>query len=206
MNKLQMTLCTGLSILLLGCQADNETTEATETTDVAAVEIDMAALAAEGKATIKELGMTLKGELVAAIQQGGAVNAIDVCHTNAPKMAAVVGEKHGASLARVSLKHRNPDIGVPSAWQATVLQDFETRLANGEAIDQLVYKAIADNAGTQEFRMMKAIPTGKVCLTCHGSKISPNVHAKLNELYPRDHATGFSTGDIRGAFVYVKAL
>ena len=38
------------------------------------------------------------------------------------------------------------------------------------------------------------------CLACHGSKIAPEVSDKLKALYPKDQATGYKTGDIRGAF------
>jgi hypothetical protein len=40
-----------------------------------------------------------------------------------------------------------------------------------------------------------------MCLGCHGKNIAPEVQAKLDELYPEDQATGFSEGDLRGAFV-----
>jgi hypothetical protein len=53
---------------------------------------------------------------------------------------------------------------------------------------------------------MKAIPTGAVCLTCHGTEVKPEVLTKIKELYPNDKATGYQEGDIRGAFVAVKNL
>jgi hypothetical protein len=31
--------------------------------------------------------------------------------------------------------------------------------------------------------------------------LSPDVAAKLHDLYPQDRATGFSVGDLRGAFI-----
>lgn len=34
-----------------------------------------------------------------------------------------------------------------------------------------------------------------------GQSIKPDVQAKLKELYPEDEATGFSEGELRGAFV-----
>jgi hypothetical protein len=41
------------------------------------------------------------------------------------------------------------------------------------------------------------------CLSCHGKKedLDPEVLDQLNELYADDRATGFSEGDLRGAFV-----
>ncbi|MGM0774574.1 MAG: c-type heme family protein, partial [Pseudomonadota bacterium] len=41
-------------------------------------------------------------------------------------------------------------------------------------------------------------------LGCHGKSIDPEVKAKLDELYPEDQATGFSEGDLRGAFVVTR--
>lgn len=54
--------------------------------------------------------------------------------------------------------------------------------------------------------LWKPSQQGQVCLTCHGTDISPAVTAKLKELYPKDIATGYKEGDIRGAFVAVKQL
>jgi hypothetical protein len=53
---------------------------------------------------------------------------------------------------------------------------------------------------------MKAIPTGKVCLKCHGEKIDPDVEASLKQNYPRDKARGFKEGDIRGAFTITQPM
>jgi hypothetical protein len=61
----------------------------------------------------------------------------------------------------------------------------------------------AANAATDDVkaRYMKAIPTAaKPCLACHGAKISPEVAAKLDDIYPEDKARGYGAGDIRGAF------
>ena len=40
-----------------------------------------------------------------------------------------------------------------------------------------------------------------VCLTCHGrpEDLAPEVRARLQALYPRDQATGYRLGDVRGA-------
>ncbi len=53
---------------------------------------------------------------------------------------------------------------------------------------------------------MKAIPTGGVCLSCHGQRISQPVEAKLERLYPNDRARGYELGDIRGAFTITQPL
>ena len=184
----KITAFIGLSLLLFGCQE-------------AAQEADIDALVTEGATVIDDFTASLEGELASAIQSGGAVKAMDVCHSGAPKMATWLAEKQNATLTRESFESAN--LMGASAWQADVLKDFETRFENGEPIEQLVFKEVAGEIGKQEFRMMQGIPTGEVCLICHGSKVSPNVYATLNMLYPVE---GYSARNVRGAFVYVKLL
>ena len=48
----------------------------------------------------------------------------------------------------------------------------------------------------------KPIVTGEICLKCHGdpSTFPTALKEKLQTLYPDDLATGYKTGEIRGAF------
>ena len=153
------------------------------------------------RAVIKQFAGTLKGELVSALKAGGPVNALGVCNVKAPEIADVHSTAKGWSVGRTSLKLRNP-ANAPDDWETKVLKDFEGRKAKGEDIAKMEYAEIVQGSGgKKEFRYMKAIPTAaKPCLACHGSKISPEVAAKLDELYPEDKARGYSAGDIRGAF------
>ena len=155
----------------------------------------MAATAAFGKA--------LKSELVSAMQSGGPMAAIEVCNTRAPAIAGAVSLEQGLQVSRVSLKNRNPD-NAPNDWQAAVLESFEERVESGEDAGALSWQETVEFEGASEYRFMKAIPTGGVCLACHGKSIAPEVQQKLAELYPEDKATGFSEGDLRGAFVVVR--
>ena len=148
---------------------------------------------------------TLKGELQTAMKAGGAVNAIQVCNKRAPEIAAEFSEKKGWIVARTSLKYRNPD-NAPDAWELKVLEQFEERKANGEDLKQMVYTEVVEDGETKTFRFLKAIPTGSVCLACHGEKIDATVEAGIQELYPEDHARGFNAGDIRGAFTITQPM
>jgi hypothetical protein len=160
---------------------------------------------AAAQAAIAAFGGALKAELTSAMQAGGPLNAIEVCHSRAQAIAEAVSSDSGMQLARVSLRNRNP-ANAPNAWQTPVLQDFENRLAAGERADALTWQEVAETGGQREFRLMKAIPTAGLCLACHGEAIAPPVAEKIAELYPEDKATGFREGDIRGAFVVTKAL
>lgn len=168
----------------------------------AAPAVDKAALVESAKGAVQALGGTLKGELEAAMQAGGPVEAMSICHTKAPEIAKAVSAEKGMEVSRVSLKNRNPVMGQANEWQTAVLNDFEAKKAAGEDPSTIAYAEVVDN----QFRFMKAIPTATVCLKCHGTELSPAVTAKLTELYPQDKATGYKEGDLRGAFVVVKNL
>ena len=186
MKTLHLTLA-----MLVGCSSAAMAGEATPR------EQAMAATAAFGKA--------LKTELVSAMQAGGPLAAIEVCHLKAPAIADSVSAEKGLQVSRVSERNRNPD-NAPNAWQAAVLSDFEERIEGGEDAAGLAWQQTVEVEGGREYRFMKAIPTDGVCLACHGKSIDAGVAEKLAELYPDDKATGFSQGDLRGAFVVTQKL
>ncbi len=154
---------------------------------------------ADSRAAIKQLGGQLKSALKTAMREGGPINAIDVCNTKAPGIANDVSNSSNMQLARTSLKTRNAN-NVPDTWEQSVLVAFEKRLASGEEIEKLDFAEVVSSDNAKEFRYMKAIPTGEICLKCHGQNIDNNVVSKLDELYPKDKARGFKKGNIRGAF------
>jgi hypothetical protein len=187
MKKTLITLC--LAALASGVSAGSD--EATELE--------------QAKKATAAFARALKSELVSAMQSGGPIEAIDVCNTRAMLIGEEASLEQGMTLSRVSLKNRNPD-NAPNEWQATVLDSFETRKMAGEAPGTLAWHEVADTGTGKEFRFMKAIPTGAICLQCHGETLAPPVAEKLAELYPQDKATGYSEGDIRGAFVVTKTM
>jgi hypothetical protein len=160
---------------------------------------------AAAQAAIADFAGALKGELTTAMQAGGPLNAIEVCNARAPAIAAAVSLEQGMNLSRVSLRNRNPD-NAPNEWQSAVLQEFEARRAAGDDAAALSWQEVANTDSGQEFRFMKAIPTGPLCLACHGETLAAPVAERIGELYPADKATGFREGDIRGAFVVTKPV
>jgi len=150
------------------------------------------------KTLVTELGGVLKKQ----IKTAGPAAAINVCRERAPSITGRISNANGWKMTRVSLRYRNALLGMPDAWEKSVLQDFEKRQQAGEDLKTMAYSAVVtDAAGDRYFRFMKALPTGDVCLTCHGSKASipAPVQAKLDQLYPMDQATGFAKGELRGA-------
>lgn len=167
---------------------------------------DKAALAEQGKGLIKQFATALQGELKSALETGGAPHAIGVCNEKAPQIAARVSGASGWSVGRSSHKLRNPR-NAPDTFTAAAMQEFLARVQKGENPEALAKAAIVEENGKRVFRLVKAIPTGQVCLNCHGgSEVKQPVVDKLAKLYPKDEARGFKMGDMRGVFTLSKAL
>ena len=162
-------------------------------------------LTQEASAIAKQFLGQLKPELKKGLTKGGPSHAIEVCHTKAPKIAFDLSQKTGWDINRVSLKPRGENAS-PDLWERTVLTSFNSKLASGADIKTLEQGAIIEVGGKKTFRYMKAIPTGKVCLKCHGTSLAKGTKETLQKLYPDDKATGFSLGQIRGAFSFKKEL
>jgi hypothetical protein len=156
------------------------------------------------RALAMQLGAELKGELAGAIERGGPVAAIPVCRDRAPAIAARLSEQSGARVSRTALRVRNP-ANAPDELQRAVLEQFAEQLASppsGAAPTGGPPEAVFEIRGATgiERRYMRAIPTDALCLTCHGATLSPELAASIQKAYPNDEATGFSLGQLRGAF------
>ncbi len=154
---------------------------------------------------VKELGSNLKKALKQAMKEGGPAKAIAVCNEKSLRIAEKISLERGWRIGRTSLKYRNP-ANAPDAWERGVLLLFAKRRAAGENPVRMEFSEVVKKNGHQEFRYMKAIPTAVICLKCHGRHIAPAIAKKLHKLYPDDLATGFRTGDIRGAFTITEPI
>jgi len=88
-----------------------------------------------------------------------------------------------------------------------VLADFEQRLAK-ENPANMDYAEIVSEPQGKYYRYMKAIPLQDACLKCHGTpeNVAPAVTDALAADYPHDKATGYTLGQLRGAFSIKRPL
>ncbi|MDR9498412.1 MAG: DUF3365 domain-containing protein [Hydrogenovibrio sp.] len=159
----------------------------------------------EARELVKSYMGQLKPELKKGMKNGGPVNAIEVCHSKAPQIAAELSKQSGWHINRVSLKPR-AESGQPDAWEEEVLEKFNRQLADGANPKKIEFSQTVIMNGEKQFRYMKAIPTGKVCLACHGTDVKAPVKEAIAEHYPKDKATGYHKGELRGAFSFSKSL
>ena len=150
---------------------------------------DEDALLVRSRAVTAEFASRLQRELQQAMSMVGPEIAISVCMDVAPVIASELSRDNGARVSRTSLRFRNPG-NAPEPWQTAVLREFDTGRST-EHFERL------DDGST---RYMKAIPTGPICLACHGAELADDVRQRLGEEYPHDRARGYELGDIRGAF------
>ena len=156
-------------------------------------------------AMLKELGQTLQ----AAMADGGPENTIGVCKTQAPEIAMKLSMKHQLKVARVGTRARNPDMGVPNDWQTQAMKQFESRLAKGDKPYDIEFiQLVKSGSYDLELRYAKPIVLQPMCTACHGTpeQISPEVKAKLDQLYPNDKAVNYKPGELRGAVVVTRLL
>ncbi len=161
----------------------------------------------EARKTAQEFMQKLAGVLKQQLETGGPESAIATCKEVAPALAAEYS-RNGRAVKRVSLKPRNPTLGVPDTWETSTLEGFEIRLRQREPLAGMEKATVTEDADGRWFRYIKAIPTQPMCLQCHGQpyQISDGVKAILAREYPGDQATGYSAGSIRGAVSIRKKL
>jgi hypothetical protein len=148
-----------------------------------------------------ELIRQIGGEMRKEVEATGPMRAVMVCKYTAPEVASSLSRMNGMRVTRVSLKARNPALGFPDPWEQNVLMEFDRRAARGEKAEAIEHAEVVTEPTGRYLRYMKAIPTGKVCLACHGpsEQISDAVKAQIANEYPHDRAVGFVEGSIRGA-------
>ena len=150
-------------------------------------------VSAKSVALADQFQKQLQGELKAALEAGGPIQALSVCHQAAPAIAADLSTQSGAEVRRISLKPRNPGAAVDGEMLEKLTALNAAPMKDGKP-------ATMQWNSNGQTHWVRAIPMQeKPCAACHGTNIAPEVKAKIAELYPDDTAVGFKPGDMRGA-------
>ena len=164
-----------------------------------AVAEEPASIKQEGVKYIKMLGGALKSELKKHLQADKTgLETINFCSTKAQAITAEVNEKlpKYAKIRRTALKVRNL-ANTPDDTDKKVMQSYEAKIKEGrfDPKDIEVVK-VGDT-----YRVYKPLLAQKVCLKCHGTNIDSKIAETIKKYYPKDQATGFKEGDLRGVIV-----
>jgi len=151
-----------------------------------------------GESSALELMKNLKKHLVEAMNQGGAVEAIEVCASQAIPITEEVQAllQKPIQLKRTSFKFRNP-LNAPDSLEALALQYFESSLQQNKTLPEFYIQPVHSG---QEYRYYKPMTLDKPCLSCHASPqtMDPKITQILNENYPNDKAVDYQLNDFRG--------
>lgn len=135
--------------------------------------------------------------LTHAIEKYGTSGAVGFCNEEAIPITEQGGAEHNVVVHRLTDKNRNPDNSLSSetdkkAWQAIIQmmpdKDLNPKQWVGKEGEAVYY--------------YKAIPIGMpTCLKCHGNRdndIDPATLEAITMTYPKDKATGYEMGQLRG--------
>jgi hypothetical protein len=138
----------------------------------------------------------LSSRLGKAIAEAGHTNAIEFCSVHGITLTTSVGLTNRAVVRRVTHRPRNPK-NRAKADELAVLRQFEAELRKG-ATPKPVVAATEPDSFTYYAPIVLNQP---LCLSCHGqpgTEIKPDVLDQLRKAYPKDEATGFGLGQLRG--------
>lgn len=151
----------------------------------------------QAKKISQEAFAALSGALQKAITEGGVLNAIAVCKTQAMPITNAVGEANQVEVKRIAVRYRNPDNAV-NGTEMQLFEDWSTQMARGEEPAAIVLHEGENRIWYGAIRLGNPL-----CLQCHGQPgkdIAEATLAQLRSSYPDDRATGFALGDLRGAW------
>ena len=82
-----------------------------------------------------------------------------------------------------------------------MLNKFELLKQNNELDSETEFAEITAEGDYKYLRYLKPIVIQAECLNCHGNRenMISNVKDLIAQKYPRDKATGYNVGDLRGA-------
>ena len=154
----------------------------------------------EGIKYIKMLGGALKTELKTHMQKDpSGLDALAFCTGSANTITKEINTKlpSYAKVRRTALKVRNHTENKPDMVDIRVMQAYQDSIKEGTFTPKDIQVIKEANVT----RIYKALITKGVCLKCHGTDLNPHISNALKSAYPKDNATGFKEGELRGVIV-----
>jgi hypothetical protein len=147
---------------------------------------------------VRDLGQLLKQMLAEEMKRGGLEGAVRMCSENAQVVTDEFAHERGLEIRRVSTRYRNAK-DRPDEYEARILAQWARSGKPATHVEQ-----VTEN-GRVWLRLMEPILLQAMCVNCHGTpeQMPEQVRAVLAERYPRDKATGFKPGELRGGFSVV---
>ncbi len=149
----------------------------------------------QGKEIAQTTAKKLGGTLVEKMKDGGVKEAVPFCNSTAISLTEEMSDNFNVSIKRTSHRLRNED-NKPGAEENAILNNYIKLFSEGKQLKPVVE---LDESGSPHF--YAPIILQKKCLTCHGEMgvdITKKSDSIIRSYYPKDLATGFKEGDLRG--------
>lgn len=167
--------------------------------NIAGADDNLTPIKQEGIKYIKILGGALKKEVKAKMQEDPTGSlAMGFCSGKASEITEQVNNQlpDYAKVRRTALKIRNPE-NAPDETDTKIMQAYEKAIA----AKKFTPKDIKVVEVGDTYRVYKPLVAKAMCLKCHGENISEDIQSVIKKVYPKDQATGFNEGDLRGVIV-----
>ena len=151
----------------------------------------------KGKEIAQASFNALSEKLTEQMKIGGPAQAIPFCNIEAMPITQQMSEKYNVTVKRTSDKVRNQE-NKPTERELEIIDSFNKLISSKQEIKPIVE---IDSDNNKHF--YAPIIAKANCLVCHG-KVGELVTVKtdsiIKSLYPKDKATGYKEGDLRGVW------
>ncbi len=177
-------------LILISCNSHQETL-------VNLTEEERLILVTRGEEAAQDLIKTLGGNLVQKMNDGGPLEALSFCNTNAMELttSSALGKQPSRVFKRVSNRIRNLS-NRPDQFEQLAINQF----ISSDGSMPIHYVQKTSRKDETVYRYYKPLMTNGLCLTCHGSvdDMDPEVLNSILSLYPHDEAVGYGLDEFRG--------
>lgn len=151
----------------------------------------------KGNLIAKKTAEELSGNLMSKMKEGGVPLAVEYCNIAALPLTSTISEAEGVHIKRTSLKVRNT-ANNPNEEEVQVINKYLSQLNENVSPKPMVK---LDPYGAPHYYAPILVDTK--CLMCHGTldkELSKKADSVIKSYYPKDLATGFHEGDLRGVW------
>lgn len=108
-------------------------------------------------------------------------------------------------FSRTAIGVRNP-ANAPDDWERQQMELFSFLADSGQDPQTFETSEIVQEGNEKIFRWIRPLVMTETCLTCHGEALDSRIKLLLGQEYPLDEASGYSEGQLGGAYSVRKVL
>ena len=149
----------------------------------------------KGNLIAQQAAQELSEKLMDKMKEGGIPLAVEYCNIEALPLTSKISEAEHVHIKRTSLKVRNSQ-NSPNKEEVQVLNKFLSMIDRNVSPKPIVKM---NQSGSPHY--YAPILVDSKCLMCHGTPdqdLSKKTDSIIKTYYPKDLATGFKEGDLRG--------